>query len=144
MLTAEHLIEQQKPILCSIHPETHLSEALEVLNDSHLEVLLVMDEGQQKQGLISKHDISYANSTSYGKVQQMRVQDLLRLQEQNVVAQKSDDIRYVLGVMVEKGMSYLPITHDGNVLAFVCIDDVVDAFVSEIDRTMTRRMFNEI
>ena len=144
MLKAEHLIAQQTPILCSIHPEAHLAEALKMLDDNHLEVLLVVDECQQRLGLVSKHDISYAYSTSQGKAHQMRIQDLLRPQEQNIVAQKSDDIRDILSVMIEKSMSHLPIIHEDKVLAVVYIDDVVDAFVAEIASTMIPNMFNEI
>jgi len=144
MLKAEHFIVQQKPSLYSIRPETPLSEALKMLDDKHLDAVLVVDECQCRQGLVSKHDISYACSTSHGKAQPMRIQDLLKSHEQNVVAQQSDDIRDILSVMIEKNMNHLPIMHEGKVLAIVAIDDVVDAFVAEIDRTMTRRLFNEI
>jgi CBS domain-containing protein len=131
MMKIEQLVAQKKDVVYSIRPDTHLSEALKILNDSHIEVLMVVDEHQHIEGIVSKRDILYKYSTSHSRVQQMSIKDMMTPQEHISGVQKDHDVRAVLAVMNEQRIQHLPIFDEEKVFALVSIDDVVEAVVTE-------------
>jgi CBS domain-containing protein len=136
MMNVEQLVAQRKDVVSSIRPDAHLSEALKILDDSHIEVLMVVDEYQHFEGIVSKRDILYKYSTSHSRVQRMSIKDIMTPQKHLIGVQKDDNVRTVLAVMNEQKIQHLPIFAEGKVFALVSIDDVIEAFVTDIVNTM--------
>ena len=130
-MNVEQLVAQRKDVVSSIRPDAHLSEALKILDDSHIEVLMVVDEYQHFEGIVSKRDILYKYSTSHSRVQRMSIKDIMTPQKHLIGVQKDDNVRTVLAVMNEQRIHHLPIFDEGKVFALVSIDDVVEAVVTE-------------
>ena len=131
MMNVEQLVAQKKDVVSSICFDAHLSEALKILDDGHIEVLMVVDEHQHFEGIVSKRDILYKYATSHSRVQQMSIKDMMTPQKHLIVVQKDDNVRTVLAVMNEQRIHHLPIFDEGKVFALVSIDDVVEAVVTE-------------
>jgi CBS domain-containing protein len=136
MMNVEQLVAQKKDVVSSIRPDTPLSKALKILDDSHIEVLMVVDEYQHFEGIVSKRDILYKYSTSHSRVQRMSIKDIMTPQKHLIGVQKDDNVRTVLAVMNEQRIHHLPIFDEGKVFALVSIDDVVEAVVTETVNTM--------
>ncbi len=135
-MKVEQLVAQKGYMMYSIRPDVHLSEALKILDDNHIEVLMVVDEHQRIEGIVSKRDILYKYSISHSRIQHMSIKDIMTPQEHIIVVQKDDDVRTVLAVMNEQRIHHLPIFDEGKVFALVSIDDVVEAFVTDTINTM--------
>lgn len=132
-MKVEQLVVQKESLKHSIHPDAPLSEALQIFADKHLEALMVIDEQQHIEKIISKNDIMYTYSTSHQRALPMTLNDVMTPHKHLIVAWKGDDdVRDILGVMVEKEIRHLLIMHEGKVCAFVSIDDVMEAFVADI------------
>jgi CBS domain-containing protein len=136
MMNVEQLVAQKKDVVFSIRPDAHLSEALKILDDSHIEVLMVVDEHQHLKGIVSKRDILYKYSTSHSRVQQMFIKDIMTPHRPLIGVQKGDNVRTALAVMNEQRIHHLPIFDEGKVFALVSIDDVVEVVVTETVNTM--------
>ena len=108
-MKVEQLVAQKKDVVYSIRPDAHLSEVLKILDDSHIEVLMVVDEHQYIEGIVSKRDILYKYSTSHSRVQHMSIKDMMTPQEHIIGVQKDDDVWTVLAVMNEQSIQHLPI-----------------------------------
>jgi len=131
------LVAQKEYMIYSIRSDAHLSEALKILDDNHIEVLMVVDEHQHIEGIVSKRDILYKYSTSHSRVQHLSIKDIMIPQENVIVARKDDDVRTVLGVMNAQRIEHLPISYEGKAFALVSIADVVEAFVADIVNMMS-------
>ena len=130
-MKVEQLVAQKKDVVYSIRPDAHLSEALKILDNSHIEVLMVVDEHQHIEGIISKRDILYKYATSHSRVQQMSIKDIMTPHKHLIGVQKDDNVRTVLAVMNEQRIQHLPIFDEEKIFALVSIDDVVEAVVTE-------------
>ena len=137
MMKVAQLVAQKGYMIYSIRPDADLSEALKILDDNHIEVLMVVDENQHIQGIVSKRDILYKYSTSHRRVQHLSIKDIMIPQENLIVARKDDDVRTVLGVMNAQRIEHLPISDEGKAFALVSIADVVEAFVADIVNMMS-------
>jgi signal-transduction protein with cAMP-binding, CBS, and nucleotidyltransferase domain len=93
---------------------------------------VVVDEYQHFEGIVSKRDILYKHSTSHSRVQRMSIKDIMTPQENIILVQKEDDVRTVLAVMNEQRIQHLPIFAEGRVFALISIDDVMEAFITDI------------
>lgn len=141
-MKVEQLVTQKKDVVSSIRPDAHLSEALKILDDSHIEVLMVVDEQQHIEGLVSKRDILYKYSTSHSRVQHMSIKDMITPQEYLIGVQKDDDVRTALAVMNAQSIQHLPIFDEEKVFALVSIDDVVQAVVTDTVNAMVSDFIN--
>lgn len=142
-MNVEQLVAQMGSVVCSIHYEAGLSEAMQILDDNQLEVLLVVDDDHSIEGIISKSDIVSSHNISHNWVQPpLSIKDIMTPQEKQTVARKDDEIRTVLAMMEEQNLQHLPILDQGKVFALISLDDVITAFATDTVNTMVSNFIN--
>jgi CBS domain-containing protein len=120
----------------SIHPDKTVQEALAVLNEKHIGALIVLDDEQNIEGIISERDILYrVADVGCAPTQEMLVKDLMTPKEKLIIGHASDDLAYVMSIMTENKIRHLPIISEtGKLEGIVSIGDVVKRLLKYTER----------
>jgi CBS domain-containing protein len=102
-----------------------LEDACQLLANHNIGALLVVNERQEPEGIISERDIvrmvavggQTSLLTSVAEVMSMDI----------VVALPEDELNYLSNVMTQKRIRHLPVMQDGVLIGIVSIGDVVKA-----------------
>ena len=114
-----------------IRTDATVSEALEELAIHDIGALVVSNDGEHIDGLLSERDVARA-MREHGP-------DLLDRPVGDVMAQKvatcelDDTVPHLMAVMTELRMRHLPVVLDGRLVGLVSIGDVVKRRVDELE-----------
>jgi CBS domain-containing protein len=128
----------------TIQPNQLIREAIKLLADHNIGVLVVVDDNGQLAGILSERDIvrrAAEDEALFGK----SVSEVMTRQVVTGVPQ--DDIAQVMHTMTERRFRHMPILKDDKLIGMVSIGDIVkvqrDEYLGEIDTLETQIMAEE-
>lgn len=129
-MTAGRILQRKGNDVISITSEATIADALEILVDRNIGVLLVSNDGQSINGIISERDIMRAMRDNRSDVFGMLVAQYMT--EDVRTCLKNDPARSLLAIMTEQRIRHLPVTENGKLIGIVSIGDVVKYRLDEI------------
>jgi CBS domain-containing protein len=102
-----------------------LEAACQLLSTHKIGALVVVDEGQEPEGIISERNIIQAVASGGQKNLSIEVGKIMSADI--VVALPEDELTYVSNVMTQKRIRHLPVMHDNDLIGIVSIGDIVKA-----------------
>lgn len=125
-MKVKYILADKGAHVYSIHPDKPVSEALAVLNEKHIGALMVLNDEQNIEGIVSERDILYKYADVGHSAQDMLVKDIMTPKEKLIIGHASDDLAYVMSIMTEHRIRHLPIVSEkGKLTAIISIGDVV-------------------
>ena len=119
-----HVLARKGVRVITIRPEESIRQALTLLAEHNIGVLVVVDEADRPVGILSERDIVRAAARDE-KLFERSVGELMT--RNVVVGLPEDDLKAVGYTMTERRIRHLPIVEKGKLVGIVSIGDVVKA-----------------
>jgi CBS domain-containing protein len=114
----------------SIKPGTLVSNAVSILAERRIGVLIVSADGERADGILSERDIVRSLALRGAGCLNDPVDELMT--RNPTCASKQDTSDAVLKRMTDGRFRHMPVTEDGKMIGIVSIGDVVHARLSEL------------
>ncbi|MDR3435802.1 CBS domain-containing protein [Telmatospirillum sp.] len=102
-----------------------VEEAAKALHFRRIGALVVIDADQHIAGILSERDIVRGMALHNGKVDTLKVRDLMT--SSVLVCKPDDSLETLMGVMTNKRVRHLPVVEDDKLVGIITIGDVVKA-----------------
>jgi CBS domain-containing protein len=117
--------------VATIGQQASLSDAVARLRDQGIGALVVSDDGQHIDGIVSERDVVRALAAHGGSALGRTVQSVMSTEVVTCVA--DDSVEQLMASMTERRFRHLPVL-DGDVLAgIISIGDVVKARLGQLE-----------
>ncbi len=132
------LLQQKEATIYSTSPEETIFDAIQLLCEKHVGCLLVLDEEQNIEGILTERDILQKCGAKRHDPYERKVKHIMTPRERVIIGRKTDDIQYVMTMMTTNRIRHLPILAEGKIIGLISIGDVVKALLdkSEYDKKM--------
>jgi len=124
-MKVKEILEQKGPLVWSIRSKQTLQEAVDILANQHIGVLVVLNVKGDIEGILSERDIIRECHRAGEKFTQMKVQEIMT--RRVIVASLEDELDYIMGIMTQNRIRHMPVVEDGKTLGMISIGDVVKA-----------------
>ncbi len=105
LMNIQSILAKKSKKVITIHPDQSIREALTLLANHNIGVLIVVDQTQQPVGIFSERDFIRASAKDEG-VFTLLVSDLMT--REVITVQPQDEVKSVAHIMTEKRIRYLP------------------------------------
>lgn len=136
MITIRQILQKKGNSVWSIHPDTSLYEALQLMAWKDVGALLVM-EGETLVGIFSERD--YARNfvlTDKSTTRDIRVSDMMSTSV--ITVRPGQSIGACMTLMTNIHARHLPVVEAEKVVGMISIGDVVKAIIEEQQYVITR------
>ena len=133
MTTVRHLLNDKPDEVLTVAPATTLREALKLMNDHDIGVVVVVDE-DKVQGIFSERD--FAREVVQKDSLSLDAQVSALMTSQVYYVQPDQLIDDCMALMVDKHIRHLPVLENGHLVGMISIRDVVREMVSSKDITI--------
>jgi CBS domain-containing protein len=114
-----------KEIVYSIQPHKRISDAAKLMNEKRIGALMVLDENQNIEGIVTERDILHECAVAEDDFQYTLVKEIMTPKEKLIFGSKDDDLRDLMGFMTKNNIRHIPIMDNEKLIALVSIRDVV-------------------
>ncbi len=125
------ILGQKEATVYSVSPDEVVFDAIQTLCKNHIGCLLVLDENQAIEGIISERDVLQKCGALGHDPHNKKVKEIMTPKEKIIVGRKVDDIQYAMKMMTTNKMRHLPIIDEGKVVGLLSIGDIVKALLKE-------------
>jgi CBS domain-containing protein len=130
------ILARKGTAVITIGQEASLHEAVSLLSEHRIGVVLVTDAAGDPVGILSERDLVQIMATEGCKLDDKLVSDAMTADL--IVGVPDDDLEYVMSVMIQRRIRHLPILDGDHLAGLVSIGDVVK---SQIDDAVTEIRF---
>jgi len=125
------LLEAKGTDVVTAAPNTTVDQAVALLAQKKIGVLVISVDGKSVEGILSERDIVRALADEGSRVGALEASALM---SRDVVScAPNDTIESLMGLMTERRIRHLPVLHDGALAGIVSIGDVVKHRLAEIE-----------
>lgn len=124
-MTIEQLVARKGTEVYSIQPNACISDAAKLMNENHIGALMVLNENQNIEGIVSERDILRQFVLAKEDIHNMLVKDLMTPKKKLIVSNKDNDLRYVMSIMTENNIRHIPIVEGETLVALISIRDII-------------------
>jgi CBS domain-containing protein len=143
-MKVSRILSTKRREIITIQPHKLIREALAVLAEHNIGVLVVVDETGKLVGILSERDIVRQGAQDENLFERPVSEVMTR---QVVTGVPQDDIAQVMHTMTERRFRHLPILKDGQLIGIISIGDIVkvqrDEYMGEIDTLETQLMADD-
>ena len=130
------ILARKGTAVITIGQEASLHEAVSLLSEHRIGVVLVTDAAGDPVGILSERDLVQIMATEGCKLDDKLVSDAMTADL--IVGVPDDDLEYVMSVMIQRRIRHLPILDGDHLAGLISIGDVVK---SQIDDAVTEIRF---
>ena len=115
-------------------------DAVAILDEHRVGVLMVLDDKENVAGIISERDILYKCYKSGEPLKEKKVETLMTNVEDIIVGEIADTPRRLMNLMVSKKIRHIPIMEDNTIIGIVSSDDLLQLILenSEVESRKLR------
>ena len=115
-------------------------DAVAILDEHRVGVLMVLDDKDNVAGIISERDIIYKCYKSGEPLKEKSVESLMTHVEDIIVGEITDTPRRLMNLMVSKKIRHIPIMEDNTIIGIVSSDDLLQLILenSEVESRKLR------
>lgn len=134
------IIKGKGKTLFTVKKSTLAVEAVGILDQYGVGVLMVVDDNDNVVGLISERDILYKCYRSGDPLKEKTVAMLMTPVEDVIVGKLDDTPNMLMNMMVSQKIRHIPILQDESIMGIVSIDDLMKLILnnSEVESRKLR------
>jgi len=137
-MTVGNLLDRKGRKVNSIHKDAIVFEAVQLMNEKKIGCLLVMDENDELNGIVSERDVLRSISQTKTNFKGLPVTDIMTPREQLIVARDEDVLVTLMDTMTEKHIRHIPVVDkNGKPQGIISIGDLVKAQLSDKEHEIT-------
>ena len=134
MITVKEILEQKGKGCYSVNSNTYVLEALKIMSDKNIGILLVRNENGNPLGMFSERDfvrkiVNYKETALGRPVEDFMVKSLI-----SIDIEKS--IQDAMKLMSEKHIRHLLVSENKDIAGMISITDIIDTLVVEQNATI--------
>lgn len=133
------IVKGRGKTLFTVKKSTLAIEAVGILDEYRVGVLMVVDDKENVAGIISERDILYKCYKSGEPLKEKKVEDLMTPVEEIIVGKIDDSPRMMMNLMVTQNIRHIPILENNTIIGIVSIDDLMK-LVLENSEVESRRL----
>lgn len=130
-MKVEKILAQKGLEVYSIRPNDRITDAAQRMNEKRIGALMVVDENQNIEGIVSERDILQRCAVAAEGFQETRVKDIMTPKDKLIVADREDDMRYLMSVMTKNNIRHIPIMEKEKLVALVSMRDVIKILLED-------------
>ena len=123
------ILKNKGPEVFTIGEDKSLSDAVSILVNNKIGVLLVLDTGAKIAGILSERDIIKESHNNPDNFWKSKVKDVMT--KNVIIVEAGDDIDYVESIMTSNRIRHLPVVKNKVLVGLISIGDVVKTLLSE-------------
>ena len=120
------IIKNKGNAVYTIHAEAIVSDALRMLNEKRIGALIVVDDQQKIQGIVTERDIMRQCYECHANIKGVAIQDVMTPMEKLIVCALDEDMDQIMDTMTTKRIRHLPVVDKtGALLGIISVGDVI-------------------
>ncbi|MHA8087140.1 CBS domain-containing protein [Aquirufa sp. Wall-65K1] len=128
MKKVNDILSQRKRDTISVGPDTHVIEALKIMQDQNIGSVVVMD-GNQYLGIMTERDyarkvILLGKSSIDASVKEIMSTDLPHINRETT-------LEMCMIIVSEKNIRYLPVLEAGHFIGIISVNDLITATIQD-------------
>ena len=127
-MKVKDILLQKGPEVFSIGEEKTLQEALKVLVNNNIGVLIVLDFNAKISGIISERDIIRSAHQNPDLFLSVLVKDVMT--KDIIIVEPDDTLEYVESIITEERIRHLPVVQNQVLIGMVSIGDLIKVQLS--------------
>lgn len=130
-MNVETILRSKGRMVATIRPNESIVSALAVLCDRNIGALVVSDDGDTVDGIISERDIVHGLAHHGSALLSLSV--AAAMTQRVVTCAPSDSVADLMAQMTNRRIRHLPVVRDGRLVGIVSIGDLVKNRLDEIE-----------
>ncbi len=130
-MNVEDVLKSKGKAIYRVHVGAIIHDALQVMSEKNIGALLVVDDSDAVQGIITERDIIRHCHGSAGNIRGMEVKAVMTPREKLLVAHPHADINDVMALMTDRHIRHLPVVDEAEhkPVGMISIGDIVKALL---------------
>jgi len=140
------LLKEKGNVVYTIGDTARLKDAVKLFNEKRVGALMVLNDLEEIQGIVTERDILRKLAKTEGEVKDMNVTFLMTPREELIVGTLDDEIEYLMKVMTTNRIRHIPIVGGENeckLLGVVSIGDIVKILLDGLVMNHENRLFKD-
>jgi len=130
-MKVEAMLAAKQDRVITSRPQTPISTIVRMLKLEGIGAIVVSEDGEHIQGILSERDIVRALVDHGGRVLEMRAADLMTHGVRTCTPE--DNIKDVMAAMTGSRIRHLPVVRGGKICGVISIGDVVKNRLGELE-----------
>ncbi|MCA1662083.1 MAG: CBS domain-containing protein [Novosphingobium sp.] len=130
-MTIARLIAGRSGEIWSCRADDSFAEAVATLASRRIGALPVLDADDRVAGIFSERDVLYCLDRHGAAAMALKVREVMTAPA--ITIQADTQVDEALGLMTRRRIRHLPVEHDGRIVAFVSIGDLVKYRIERIE-----------
>ena len=119
-----------RPVI-TIAPDATMRQAVQMLVDSKIGALPVVDKNGAVLGIVSERDLLKSCTLGSGTIDTTKVETIMT--KDIVIALVEDDIDYISSVMTQHGIRHMPVMAGPKLANMISMRDIVNAELADLE-----------
>jgi len=143
-MTISEILDKKGRYVHTVEIHTSVYDAVKKLDETKAGAMLVLNEKEELEGLVSERDILYKCYNSGIPLKENEIKNLMTPSDKLIVARLDDTALYLMNVMAQKQIRHIPVLNDDEVIiSIISIEDVLKA-VLETSQTEAKMLREHI
>ena len=130
-MDVETILRNKGPAVATIRPDDTVGAAIEALVSRNIGALVVSQDGETVDGIISERDIVHALARHGVALLALSVAEVMT--RSVVTCDPTESVAELMAEMTNRRIRHLPVVRDGRLCGIVSIGDVVKNRLDEIE-----------
>ncbi len=125
------ILKKKGDKVIKINENKTIIEAIQLMNDNKIGALLVFDNNEKLDGIITERDILKECGERGKLINKTKVKDVMTTNL--IIGLSNDDVKYTMGVMTKNKIRHLPIMKKNKIVGIISIGDLVNSQLEMIE-----------
>ena len=129
------ILKQKGETVFTVKDNSSVFDAVKIMDESKIGVVLVLGEKGNVVGLMSERDVLYKCYNSEKRIKNQIVKNLMTSVEDILIAKLDDTPKELMNVMLYRKIRHLPVVEEEKIIGVVSIEDILkmmlDSFENE-------------
>jgi CBS domain-containing protein len=130
-MNVETILRDKGNWVTTIRPDATIAEAVETLNRERIGALVVSDDGDAVDGILSERDIVIALARHGVELLSLLVEDVMT--RKIATCEPAESVGELMAEMTSRRIRHFPVLVDGKLRGIVSIGDLVKSRLDEVE-----------
>ena len=130
-MNVETILRNKGSWVTTIRPQATIEEAVATLNREHIGALVVSEDGESVDGVLSERDVVAGLGRSGDQLLACTVDEVMT--RKVITCEPSDSVGDLMAEMTNRRIRHLPVVKDGRLCGIVSIGDLVKSRLDEVE-----------
>jgi CBS domain-containing protein len=130
-MNVETILHTKGRAVATIRPDETIGAAVDALISRNIGALVVTEDGERVDGIISERDIVHALTDRGAGLLSVKIAEVMT--RRVITCEPSDTIEKLMAEMTNRRIRHFPVVQDGRLCGIVSIGDVVKNRLDEVE-----------